>query len=184
MGSTTAIKPDRKEYTVFAVVNDEGVITSSKFVSTTKQLEIHRANPKYKEIGTTTVAGVKFGTVEGFLEAVKNDDARLDVVNKGTSNKTSMVLRSLLLDLNDDATDFTYDFAGTEVLEILPYLQEGPKSPRLTQIEKLQKQFEEMGLPQSDINEMIAKIIAAQALQSASAQAEQEEEDVEEEVEA
>jgi hypothetical protein len=158
-----AIKTENKDYRVYLKLDNKGLIDDVKLVSTENQFKaLDKADSGYTLAGEQTVKMIKFGTVEGFLLAVPDPEAQLDIINRGTSIKIAQKLNAVLTELTDKSDNLVFEFGTQDVLETINLIQEGPKRQKLSDIDKLLKSLQAMNLPESVIQATIAQIKTAQ----------------------
>lgn len=161
MATQDAIKTELKDFKVYAKLDAEGKVTDAKPVSSDSQFKAYGEKTDYTLAIEQSVRFVKFGTLEAFTTAIPDPVAQLDVVNRGVANKANQRVKEILTELNEDGTNFTFE--SIDVLDVLEYLQEGPKRQKLTDVEKLINQLRAMNLSEDVIQVMVANVKAAQA---------------------
>lgn len=161
MATPDAIKTEVKDFKVYAKLDAEGKITDAKPVSSESQFKAYSEKADYVLGIEQSVKFVKFGNLEAFTTAIPDPAAQLDVINRGVANKANQRVKEVLTELNEEGTQFTWESIDT--LDVLEYLQEGPKRQKLSEVEKLINQLRAMGLPEAAIQATVANVVAAQS---------------------
>lgn len=115
-----------------------------------------------------TVSRPVAGTIEGFLELIKDKDEALNIINKGLASKFNQKIRTKLIEQNEDGS---LVFQPTDtVFDATELVQEAAQRVSLSPEDKVRKMIAASGLSPEALAAIVAQFQAISAGQTATAE--------------